>query len=159
MDAWQIYIPEPWVEHSATAYDIAVIRIDSLPSVLEGSFLMPFTTTDSLHGDHVLNLAGYPTDRIPKRLWHSHGVQVVDPAFAHRNNTLMFHDLDTWGGNSGSPVYTYNPMSTPHRILRAIHVARAESGTREHNIGVLINREKVNLICTWLHPYKCSQHH
>lgn len=89
-----------------------------------------------------LNVAGYPADKLHNErqtLW----IDVKTPA--HLTPRQVFYDADTYGGQSGAPVYV---ASGNKRIAVAIH-AYGTSNTVASNSGTRITAEVFDRIQSW----------
>ena len=136
-----------WQNGSDPDYDIGCIHLDEPLGDKVGYFKIASLTDEDLEGA-LLNISGYPADR-------GGGEQ----QFFHANRVLrssarrVFYDVDTYGGQSGSPVWHQaSPEAEPVAI--AIH-AYGVGGTPgswgiKANSGPRLIPEVVQLIKEWL---------
>ncbi|WP_170156132.1 trypsin-like serine peptidase [Umezawaea tangerina] len=106
------------------------------------AYFQPTVTGEEIVGENV-KLTGYPG---PHRGRMYEDVDPVDGVHIDTNTLIYTHD--TWGGNSGSPVWTYD---TDHdRVLQhGIHVSRQPMELRR---AVLVTRP----VLSWI-QYACGQ--
>lgn len=126
--------PSGWVDFANRSEDYGVIFLDEpfAPIAGETPFIFPFAAEDDgeLIGS-VLNLSGYPAGR------PLHGKDSTLQWFHARTpidvtSTTLVYDTDTGGGQSGSPVWQYDP-ETRERVVVGIHTngfPGANSATR-----------------------------
>lgn len=126
--------PSGWIDHSNRAEDYGVIFLDEPFSPVRGEtpFIFPFAAKDS--GDllgNVLNLSGYPGgDPLTgkdgtNQYYHGRTASEV-------TDHTVGYDIDTSGGQSGSPVWLYNPSGGTREVV-GIHTngfPYANSATR-----------------------------
>lgn len=99
---------------------------------------------DSSQGLSNININGYPGDKPLGTLWHSFGaLKLVQPF-------RLYHDADTFGGNSGSAVYIYR-SSNQSRTIVGVH-AYGVDGTG-YNGATRINANVDARLRQWLTQY------
>ena len=136
-----------WVASQDPDYDIGCIHLDPVPgqpSLGEqvGWFAMGALSADDLKSQ-LVNVSGYPADL-------ADGTQ----QFFHANRVLqiterrVFYDVDTYGGQSGSPVWIHQHPGDPP-IVVAIH-AYGISGSLQANSAPRIDPPIFDLIQSWI---------
>jgi glutamyl endopeptidase len=136
-----------WQDGSDPDYDIGCIHLDEPLGEQVGYFKIASLTDQDLEGA-LLNISGYPADR-------GGGEQ----QFFHANRVLrssarrVFYDIDTYGGQSGSPVW-HQASAGADPVAVAIH-AYGVGGTPgawgiKANSGPRLIPEMVQLIKEWL---------
>lgn len=108
---------EGWIENQDRDCDYGVIHLsenDRVPSQI-GSFGYGIFSDEYLANNH-LHIAGYPGDQ-PSGTMMFHSREAMDVS-----STTVVYDIDTVGGQSGSPVYDEN------RRVVAIHTNGSSSG-------------------------------
>ncbi len=88
-----------WKTAADPDYDVGCIHLDEPLGDRVGFFKLASKSDDELE-DRLLNVSGYPLDRGGGRLQFFHANRVLHPA-ARR----IYYDIDTYGGQSGSPVW------------------------------------------------------
>ena len=138
---------EEWNANSSD-YDLALITLDRNIGDHIGHFGYD---TNSYEGLNV-NTAGYPSDLADSWTWeHGYHVpfedtadvdlyQVFGPVTDVVDQTLHY-ELDTSGGQSGSPVWHYDSDSG-NRYVVGVHV----SGTSSYNVAAQLTSEKIDTI-------------
>lgn len=126
---------EGWIENGDENFDYGAIILprplgSSLGWLGFGSF------TDAELNNSTANIAGYPADKSEGTLWF-HASRIIGV-----NNRKIFYDIDTFGGQSGSPVVR---IVGNQRFAVAVHAY----GTTSSNNGVRITPEVVNNFNRW----------
>ncbi|MBX9908178.1 MAG: trypsin-like serine protease [Beijerinckiaceae bacterium] len=88
-----------WIKHKDPDYDIGCIFLNEPVGDRTGVFDLR-TATDADLASRLVNISGYPADRDGGReqYFHANRVQATTPR-------SIFYDVDTFGGQSGSPVF------------------------------------------------------
>ena len=94
--------------------------------------------TDSMYTGN-LNTAGYPGDKGGQTMWFNSNVGRTTNEYKH------WYYMDTYGGQSGSPVWTYDGTN---RYIITVH-AYGDDGSGS-NSGTRLNQDKFDRINTWL---------
>lgn len=96
-----------WVNSEDPDFDMGCIHLDTAIGSTLGWFALAAMTPDQLEG-YLVNVSGYPADRgMGKEQYH------------HRNRILrvserrIFYDVDTFGGQSGAPVWVHETETSP----------------------------------------------
>jgi V8-like Glu-specific endopeptidase len=135
-----------WISDGDDDYDYALITLDRKIGDVVGWFQMASLNEDLLNAS-IVRLAGYPGDKGGSQMWYddSGGVSSV-------SKTMLKYTMDTYDGQSGSPVYTYiyqNYYSYPTAV--AVHRGSCWSlfsGTK--NCGPRLNSDRLKLLVSWI---------
>jgi hypothetical protein len=129
---------DPSVEFN---YDYAAIFFDTSFSSVDIITYMPLVFNIAATGP--INLAGYPEDVQGEMdsyaMWFSPGSGLSNTA------RIVYHDADTSGGNSGSPIWEYLTDTSSRRIV-AIHAF----GGFPSNGGTRLVNQNQALIESWM---------
>jgi V8-like Glu-specific endopeptidase len=111
-----------WVLSKSRNYDYGAIILPRTAAVSSQIGAFGFGSfSDSELRSMRLNTAGYPGDKPSGTMWfHGRKAKAVLPE-------ILIYDIDTAGGQSGSPVWIRN-LSTRKRHIVAIHTNGAASG-------------------------------
>lgn len=122
-----VYIPQSYIDNPSADRDIAVLTIKPLDNKGIGEVVpaLPIKLTNSVTIGTSLKTSGYPGDKQWGTMWTTQG------SILKETNTRLYYDMDTFGGQSGSPVYNSN-----NEII-AVHTTGAGSS----NFGTKINDE------------------
>ncbi|CAD5900051.1 putative mucin/carbohydrate-binding domain-containing protein [Carnobacterium maltaromaticum] len=122
-----VYIPKNYIENPNVDMDIAILTIDTLEGKSIGDVVpeLPFKLTNTVNEGTKLSTVGYPGDKPWGTMWSSAGV-----ALKH-TDTRVYYDMDTVGGQSGSPVF--NGINE----IIAVHT----TGIGISNFGTKLNTE------------------
>jgi V8-like Glu-specific endopeptidase len=140
-----------WINERDNNYDYALITLDRKIGDTVGWFQMASLNEDMLKAS-VVRTAGYPGDKgsgtlLATQMWYDDNLGV-----ASVSSTLLKYDMDTYDGQSGSPVYVFiyrNYYSYPTAV--AVH-----SGTcgwyvvGKKNCGARLNSERLKLLASWI---------
>ena len=100
-----------WRNEEAPDFDIGCIHLDQPLGDKLGWFALGALTPDELEG-YFVNVSGYPSDR-------GHGTE----QYHHKNRILnvterrVFYDVDTFGGQSGAPVWIHEHETAPPLVI------------------------------------------
>jgi glutamyl endopeptidase len=136
---------------SVTSTDFRTVegwRNDANPNFDYGAIILPtnvgdqtgfFTFAappDSYLASAVSNIAGYPADKGASTMWyHARTITSVSP-------TRLYYDIDTYGGQSGSPVWLQLPTG---RLAVGIHT----NGGTTFNSGTRITQAIFDNMVLW----------
>lgn len=145
------YHPQ-WVglETDPRGADIAAIRLAE-PVGDRISFFGVAALTDATLNGRVVNIPGYPAhvtgqnvERCTELWWHANHIKKLEP-------TRIFYDVDTSGGQSGSPVMLWpDPTSSEAAPLVAGVHNRGDDDRDGHNAAVRITPAMLTLIGSWI---------
>ena len=108
-------------------------KISKMAFILDSSYMLKENDT--------LNVAGYPAD--PDYGFGGDFITYQTDTCRGINNKTFNHNLDTYRGNSGSPIWI---TSKGRRVIIGIHTFG--------NAGTLLEKENINLIFNWLSQTK-----
>lgn len=122
-----VYIPQSYLEKPSVDSDLALITIEPLNGKSISEVVPPllFKIVDSVSVGTKVSTAGYPGDKPWATMWKTSGTTTGE------TSTRLYYDLDTYGGQSGSPVFDEN-----NEVI-AVHTTGA--GTR--NFGTKLSSE------------------
>lgn len=99
VSATNFYTVIGWVDTANPKWDYAVIKIGSNVGSTVGWFGYGWNGDNSFLQDRKVTVRGYPGDKPYGTMWTMKGpIQTVQ-------TTRFFYSIDTFGGQSGSPVY------------------------------------------------------
>jgi glutamyl endopeptidase len=125
-----------WTKDHDRNYDYAMIVLNQDIGNSVGT--VGFGYNDSLPLYNV-NINGYPGDKPSGTLWHSFGALKIIQPFR------LYHDLDTFGGNSGSAVYVFISGA---RTIYGIHAYGVDS--TGYNGATRINKPVYDNLKRWI---------
>ena len=111
-EAHQLYTVVGWVDQADARYDYGILELDQPIGEQTGWFGLGVLPMDRLQ-NRVVNVCGYSVDRDPSQQWHSGG------RVGHLESQRLYHDGDTFGGNSGGPIWISNRDGS--QVVTAIH--------------------------------------
>jgi V8-like Glu-specific endopeptidase len=125
-----------WATTRDTGNDYGTIILDDDLGTPVGSWFTFGALEDAQLAQTEANLAGYPQDKGGDTLWyHARTLTMVD-------ETKVYYDIDTYGGQSGSPVWL---NLDGKRVVIAIHT----TGTVTGNSGTKIRPDVFQNLKTW----------
>jgi len=130
-----------WTKDHDRNYDYAMIVLAQDIGNTVGT--MGFGYNNSLPMYNV-NINGYPGDKPSGTMWHSYGALKIIQPFR------LYHDCDTFGGNSGSAVYVFF-TSTSQRTIYGIHAYGVDS--TGFNGATRINKAVYDNLRRWISTY------
>lgn len=136
-NAVNFYSVTGWTNSGDPNYDYGAIKLDRAIGNTTGWFGYRYTTA-SLTGT-AENISGYPGDKTYGTQWQ-HADQI------RQTSTLrLYYQNDTYGGQSGSPVYEPNNSSCGGPCGLAVHAY----GGSTYNSGTRITQAVYNNFNTW----------
>jgi glutamyl endopeptidase len=97
--AEELWAPQQWVEDGAEAHDWGLVQLDCAVGAVTGWLgFYSLPGPSDLRGATVM-VQGYPSDKPFGSYWKDRGTAVGS------NRSFVFYDADTFGGQSGSPVW------------------------------------------------------
>lgn len=136
-NAINFYSVSGWVNNGDPNYDYGAIKLDRAIGNTTGWFGYRYSTT-SLDGTRQ-NISGYPGDKTYGTQWQ-HADQIRQTA-----SMRLYYQNDTYGGQSGSPVYEPNNSSCGGPCGLAVHAY----GGSTYNSGTRITQAVFNNFNTW----------
>ena len=121
---------DKWVESADPDFDIGCIHLDEPLGDKTGFFSFATMSPEELT-THFVNISGYPADRGngEQQFFHFNRVLSVGPR-------RVFYDVDTFGGQSGAPVWIQEEVDGPPTVV-GVH-AYGTGGT-PFNLGITAN--------------------
>jgi|SRR5688572_8218253 len=136
-----------WLEAQDPDFDYAAIHLDTDLGTQVGTFGVGVLPDDELKG-RLVNVSGYPVSPGDGRFQYFHANRVK--ALTARR---LFYDVDTLGGQSGSPVWAYLDDSQDPVVI-GIHAYGVGGSPAELNIvansGPRILPEVLEVIRGWI---------
>lgn len=136
--ATQKFVPREYRDTASHDYDFAVIKLNNNLGKKTGSFSL----SSSINTKEPLQIAGFPGDKGGNTQYTSKG-KIID-----FTNHQVYYDMDTFGGQSGSPVWNSK------NLIVAVHTY----GGTNVNSGTRLNEEKLALIKKWSADPKPSKY-
>jgi V8-like Glu-specific endopeptidase len=138
---------DAWRESGDADFDIGCIHLDEPLGERTGYFKIASLTDGQLQGA-LLNISGYPGDRDGGVNQYFHANRVL-----HSSARRVYYDIDTYGGQSGSPVWHQESADAPP-VAVGVH-AYGVGGTSSNldivaNSGPRLIPEVVEVIREWL---------
>ncbi|HEX2256388.1 MAG TPA: trypsin-like peptidase domain-containing protein [Afifellaceae bacterium] len=136
-----------WVDTADPNFDIGCIHLDEDLGSSTGWFAFGTLTPEELDS-HLVNISGYPGDRGSGRQQYFHANRIL-----HVGDRRVFYDVDTFGGQSGSPVWIHEEEGAAPLAV-AIH-AYGTGGT-PFDLGITANSaprfipEVFDIITEWI---------
>ncbi len=136
-----------WVSDHDPDYDVACIHLDPPASGQPlgeqvGWFAIAALSADDLKS-HLVNISGYPADLADGTEQYFHANRVLQIT-----DRRIFYDVDTYGGQSGAPVWIHQHPGDPPTVV-AVH-AYGVSGAVQANSAPRIDQQIFDLIQTWI---------
>jgi V8-like Glu-specific endopeptidase len=139
--AWATYMRSytGWTSSEDHQHDWAVITLDRNIGVFTGWMgRMTAGPSSSIYTD-ILNTAGYPADKGGTTMWFDGDNGRTANDYNH------WYYMDTYGGQSGSPVWRY---VAPDRYILTVHAYGDDGSGSNH--GTRLNQDKYDRIFTWV---------
>jgi V8-like Glu-specific endopeptidase len=131
-----------WVESEDWNHDFALLTLDTDIGYTTGAFgIQTADPSDPIYTGE-LHTAGYPADR-------DGGINMY---YSNENgdeadNFKHYYYLDTYGGQSGSPVWYYDGYGT---YIITVHAYGTSAIPPVRNSGTRLNQAKIDNILTWI---------
>lgn len=130
-----------WLYKGDENFDIGAIFLSEDIENLYGSFSVG-SYPDQFFQDRLVNISGYPATRYGDiQLHHENRVNSV-------TRTKLYYDVDTEGGQSGSPIWIYEDDNLENPVVVGVHSYGA-GNSQIGNSGVRINSKIYELITKW----------
>lgn len=131
------------VNGSGQDYDIGAIHLDKPIGNALGWFGIEVLSESELV-NYLVNISGYPADRGQgtEQYFHANRVKNV-------TSRRVFYDIDTFGGQSGSPVWIHRDPQAPPTVI-GIHAYGIGGSTLQLNSAPRIDAEILQLIEHWI---------
>ncbi len=123
-----------WVDEGDNRYDVAMIVLEQALGEQAGHITVGIEP-DSFFVNRNLNTAGYPGELFPGDVqYHSFGTSM------DVQDGLLRHELDSEHGQSGSPIWYYDPEGDSRRIVGVLTGSRDLTSNGEvidsYNVGI-----------------------
>lgn len=128
--ATRFSILDKWHDDEDPDFDVGCIHLDAPLGDQTGWFGFATLPPETII-DHTVNISGYPSDRGSGRQQFFHANNILNVG-QHR----IFYDVDTFGGQSGAPVWIHENPGDPPKVV-AIH-AYGTGGT-PFDLGITAN--------------------
>lgn len=127
-----VAIPQSYIDNPSVDSDIAVLTIKPINKKGIGEIVpsLPIKLTNTTNIGDQVTTSGFPGDKQWGTMW------TTQCSVIKETNTRLYYDMDTKGGQSGSPVYNSN-----NEVI-AIHT----TGAGNSNFGTKINDEYYQFI-------------
>jgi len=139
-DVQKLYSLAGWVDSSDPDYDLGLITLDRNVGTIIGSLGLYVPKSLDYYPGRTFNLAGYPDD-----LAGGLGLYWAANVATRATDNVLFHVIDSSGGQSGSPIWQYLSDTDLHQIV-AVHT----SGGTSENSGTRISAVRFDTIGSWL---------
>lgn len=100
-----------WVEKEEPDFDIGCIHLDQPIGDEVGWFAVGSSPADELPG-FMVNISGYPADRGGGNEQYFHANRIL-----RVSERRIFYDVDTFGGQSGAPVWIHKAEDAPPLVV------------------------------------------
>lgn len=100
-----------WVENADPDFDIGCIQLDQPLGDLVGWFGVASQPPSELEST-LVNISGYPADRGEGCEQYVHANRIL-----HAGDRRIFYDVDTFGAQSGAPVWIHRTPSAPPVVV------------------------------------------
>ena len=127
-----------WTVYQDHRYDWAVLTLDRNVGDYTGWMGRQTASSSSSIYTGILNTAGYPSDKGGLTMWFDADYGRTANEYNH------WYYMDTYGGQSGSPVWRYDGSS---RYILTIHAYGDDGSGSNH--GTRLNQDKYDRIITW----------
>ncbi|MBC5636447.1 trypsin-like peptidase domain-containing protein [Ornithinibacillus sp. BX22] len=136
-----IIVPEEFSETDAAEYDYAILRVapdENGNSIGERAGVLSWMEAGTIEDNTLLKTYGYPGDKMDETgeisLWGMEGRS------AFSNPSMLFYNMDTFSGQSGSPV-----LNSSNRMIGVHNGAYGLTNGGQINGGPKIRRDFTNL--------------
>lgn len=137
-----------WVESADPDFDIGCIQLDLPLGDLTGWFGLASPAPSELE-TALVNVGGYPADRGDGTEQYFHANRVL-----HVGDRRIYYDIDTFGSQSGAPVWIHRTPSAPPVVI-ALQANGTVGGPFDlgstANSTPRITPEIFDMINTWIH--------
>ena len=132
-----------WTSSGNHEYDYGAIQLSSTPGNTVGWFGYRWQSSNTFSGAY--SVTGYPGDKAYGTMW----TMQDNPGIRGVTTRKLFHAIDTYGGQSGAPVY-HNYSSTCSACAVAVHAyGTGISPYPQYNSGTRITQDVYNNLTNW----------
>lgn len=133
---------QEWTEGTNSAFDMGMLILQSDLGEKTGWFGVITTQTDNDLIKKRVNVTGYPGDKGGQQMWtHADAIKSLTDETAQ-------YDIDTFGGQSGSGVWSTFAGHTGEKVA-CIHTTGASTG----NGSTRISKTKFDRIVAWMQEF------
>jgi glutamyl endopeptidase len=93
------FVKPKWVKREKPKFDFAAINLSANIASTVGAFGFAYNDDDAFWQEYPVTVRGYPGDKPNATLWS------MDGSITQIAKTRFFYPIDTYAGQSGSPVY------------------------------------------------------
>ena len=147
--AQTVFAPTQWMSNGKPQFDYSVQNLTPSCdfSATAGSFGMFSLPGTNAFAGRRMRVEGYPGDL--GRLPGNYGSRYMMAGNVHHSsNTMLFYPMDTYGGQSGSPVFKFNRPSCGGPCGGAVHSYGA-GGTPLNNSGPRLTDARISEIVSF----------
>lgn len=136
-----VWAPDQWVDDGNPAHDYSVQQLGGGCDFSEsaGSFGLFTLSGDNAFAGRRLRVEGYPGDKSDGSRW-----KMVGEVYRSNINTL-FYPMDTYGGQSGAPLFKWNRPECGGPCSAGVH-AYGAAGNPPTNSGPLLTASRISTI-------------
>lgn len=132
-----------WTQSRNWNYDYGAIQLNSPLGNTVGWFGFRWQSSNTFSGSYTVT--GYPCDKPSGTMWRMSD----NPGIRGVNTYHLFYQIDTYGCQSGSPVY-HNYSSSCSTCSTAIHsYGTGQSPYPQYNSGTRITQSVFNNLVAW----------
>lgn len=132
-----------WTSSKSANYDYGAIQLNTPLGNTVGWFGFRWQSSNSFAGSYTIT--GYPGDKPAGTLW----TMSDNPGVRRVETYRLFHAIDTYGGQSGAPMY-HNYSSTCNPCSVAFHAyGTGGDPNRQYNSGTRITQPVFNNLTAW----------
>ena len=128
-----------WVEQASRDFDYGVIHLDDDDAGQKVGNFDVQSFADGLFNNVVLKVSGYPADRERAQFQYFH-----ERPIQRLTETRLFYDIDTFGGQSGSPIWEDTEE------FGVVAVGIHTTGGISSNSGTRINDHVIDNLISWV---------
>lgn len=137
----KFFTTEGWEKDADENFDYGAIILDESIGDSYGYFSLG-TYSDEKLRDRLVNISGYPASEYGDVQMHQ----------ANRVKTVttrkIYYDIDTEGGQSGSPAWVYEDENNDRPVVIGIHAYGAGLASA-FNSGVRVTKELIDVVDGW----------
>ncbi len=139
----RLYVPDAYIKSKDARYDVALVVLDQ-PVGYSVGWLGCIFTEDLTMFKEPVSVTGYPGDKGFKQMW------TMSQRVARVDSERITYDIDTYGGQSGSPIWSkfqVNTQSNEEKLWPMVVGIHTHGGAqKEGNSGIHLTEEKFNFI-------------
>lgn len=141
--SYRLFSVTGWTSSANREYDYGAIQLNSTLGNTVGWFGFRWQSSNTFSGAY--RITGYPGDKAYGTMW----TMQDNPGIRRVTTRRLFYAIDTYGGQSGAPVY-HNYSSTCTSCSVAIHTYGVGGDPNgQYNSGTRITQEVYNNLVTW----------